>query len=482
MAEKKKFQKARRAKMGWIIAMLSLAMLTLTPACILSEHDGGPEESTTGWTWVSGSDTAGEAGVYGTKGTASASNFPGARGWHLAAADPAGKVWLFGGQGYDATDVNGHLNDLWKYDPTTQEWTWISGSDVNSAPGVYGVMGTSSPATVPGARDSCAYCMDSSGRLWVFGGFGFDRFDADGNLNDLWMFDSASLEWTWMSGGSTVDQVGTYGTKGVPAPSNVPGSRFRSLSWVDASGKIWLFGGHGVDAAGRVGDLNDLWEYDPTTNEWTWVAGSELNGQSGIYGTKGSAAPDNYPGSRDAPIGWRDSNDRVWIFGGTGYDRTGQTGQLNDLWRYDPATLQWTWVSGSDTINQAGVYGTQGTASASNAPGGTDGENSWLDSNGKFWFFGGNGYDEAGTLGLLNDLWKFDPTSSQWTWISGTKTAGRRPVYGTKGVRALSNSPGGRFHASVWLNASGELVLFGGQGRDAHGALNYLNDFWKYTR
>jgi len=41
------------------------------------------------------------------------------------ATDPAGNVWLFGGQGYDSAGKVGLLNDLWQYNPTTKQWTWI---------------------------------------------------------------------------------------------------------------------------------------------------------------------------------------------------------------------------------------------------------------------------------------------------------------------------------------------------------------------
>ena len=45
-----------------------------------------------------------------------------------------------------------------------------------------------------------------------------------------------------------------------------------------------------IDSAGNAGYLNDLWKYDRTNNEWTWVSGSNTVNQAGIYGTKGTAA------------------------------------------------------------------------------------------------------------------------------------------------------------------------------------------------
>ena len=482
MIEETKRTRRGRIRIAGIAAILSFAVLTLTSACVFSEKHEEEPESTTGWTWVSGSDSVGGAGVYGTKGTASSSNFPGARGYEQAQLDLSGKLWLFGGHGFDSADASGEINDLWKYNPSTLEWTWISGSNLVGAPGSYGVQRTASPTNVPGARDSYAFWMDLNGKLWVFGGFGYDVFGTRGILNDLWMFDPVSLEWTWVSGSETPGHAGIYGVKGVAAPANVPGSRYRSVSWIDSSGKFWLFGGFGADSAGADGDLNDLWQFDPATLEWTWVAGSELSDQVGIYGTKGTADPANVPGGRDASSSWRDSSGRFWLFGGEGYDAAGHLGLLSDLWMLDPASFEWTWVSGNNAVNQPGIYGTKGTASPSNIPGGNNGATGWLDPNGKFWLFGGNGYDASGNQGLLNDLWKYDPISSEWTWIAGGQSANQPGTYGTKGKRYLSNSPGGRYHTTSWISPNGELWLFGGDGLDADGNRNYLRDLWKYTR
>ena len=48
---------------------------------------------------------------------------------------------------------------------------------------------------------------------------------------------------------------GVYGPKGVPSPSNVPGSRVGAVSWIDNSGNLWLFGGLGKAAPGSGGML-----------------------------------------------------------------------------------------------------------------------------------------------------------------------------------------------------------------------------------
>jgi hypothetical protein len=47
-----------------------------------------------------------------------------------------------------------------------------------------------------------------------------------------------------MSGSNLTNQIGIYGTKGVPSQSNVPGGMLGSISWVDNEGSFWIFGGY----------------------------------------------------------------------------------------------------------------------------------------------------------------------------------------------------------------------------------------------
>ena len=152
---------------------------------------------------------------------------------------------------------------------------------------------------------------------------------------------STTGEWTWVGGSDTANAVGVYGTQGIAAASNVPGARSGSVSWIDGSGNLWLFGGWG-GAGDPAGDLNDLWEFNPSSKEWTWVSGSNTGNtygafsESGVYGTRGVASANNVPPPRDSAVSWADSSGNLWLFGGSGYDSTGALVGLNDLWRYQP--------------------------------------------------------------------------------------------------------------------------------------------------
>jgi N-acetylneuraminic acid mutarotase len=471
--------KIGRMKSAWKLVILVFSLSALLSACAESTN---PTPGPTGkWTWVSGSNVRGQAGIYGTQGTAAPSNVPGGRLAPVSWLDSSGKLWLFGG-GYDAYSSGGNLNDLWKYDPTTVEWTWVSGSNTINQTGIYGTQGTAAPSNVPGARSYAVSWIDPQGNLWLFGGEGDSSYGQLGFLNDLWKYDPTTLEWTWVSGSNTINQRGTYGTQGTAAPSNIPGGRETVVSWIDPQGNLWLFGGDGLDSAGNIGFLNDLWKYDPTTLEWTWVSGSSSVDQPGIYGTQGTAAPSNVPGGRETAVSWIDSSGKLWLFGGDAYDSASNHGLLNDLWKYDPVTLEWTWVSGSNAANQAGTYGTQGSAAPSNIPGAREFALSWIDSSGKVWLFGGLGYTTAGSQGLLNDLWKYDPATLEWTWVSGSNNRYQAGIYGTQGTGAPSNVPGAREMAVSWIDSSGKLWLFGGHGYDSASNGGALNDLWQYTR
>jgi N-acetylneuraminic acid mutarotase len=311
----------------------------------------------------------------------------------------------------------------------------------------------------------------------------------------------ATNGWTWMGGSKTVPSSGgnpgVYGTLGVPAPENIPGGRWQPLHWTDSSGHFWLFGGNGFDANGTIGLLNDLWEFNPSTNAWTWMGGSSTvpnvsgggGGNPGVYGTLGVPAAGNIPGGRDVDATWTDTSGNLWLFGGSGYDANGTLGLLDDLWKFNPSTNAWTWMGGSSTLPCSfcaigGVYGTLGVPAAGNIPGGRAVASSWTDMSGNLWLFGGGGFDANGHNGFLNDLWEFNPSTNEWTWMGGSSTLGtgdgRPGLYGALRVPAVGNVPGGRDRASSWTDMSGNLWLFAGVGYDINDTQGYLNDLWVF--
>jgi N-acetylneuraminic acid mutarotase len=236
---------------------------------------------------------------------------------------------------------------------------------------------------------------------------------------------SQTGQWTWMSGDSTPHQPSIVGTEGVPSPLNKPGARYGSVSWTDAAGNLWLFGGF-TRGGNNIGVYGDLWKYNPSSNEWTWVRGGPSD-----YGTKGIPLSTNMPPARHYAVSWTDAAGNFWLFGGGIND-----GYLNDLWKYDPSTNLWTWVSGDNIISQVSVFGTKGVPSPTNKPGARYGAVSWTDAAGNLWLMGGSYGNNR-----LNDLWKYDPSTNLWTWVSGDNTHNQPGVYGTKGVPSPNNQP-----------------------------------------
>ena len=207
---------------------------------------------------------------------------------------------------------------------------------------------------------------------------------------------SQANQWAWMNGDDRLPLHPVYGIQGVPSVNNTPGGRRSAATWNDALGNLWLFGGDGYSTRGGYGYLNDLWKYNPATNEWTWVKGDNTIEQFGVYGTQGTAAAGNKPGARYGSVSWSDASGNLWLFGGDSYTASSY-GDLNDLWKYNPATNQWTWVKGDNTSDQKGIYGTQGTAVAGNKPGARYGSVSWSDASGNLWLFGGMAMQPAAT-------------------------------------------------------------------------------------
>jgi hypothetical protein len=221
--------------------------------------------------------------------------------------------------------------------------------------------------------------------------------------------------------------------------TSLPVPRWGAVTWTDAAGLLWMFGGQD----GGNAFLNDLWKFNPATQIWTQVTGG-FN-QNGVYGTKGTPAAGNLPGGRWGATGRVDGSGNVWLFGGYGYDSTSATpGLLNDLWKFSGG--QWTWVSGGNTTNQNGVYGTLGTAAAANVPGGRQASTSWVDASGNFWVFGGYNLSPTGQPNAFNDLWEF--SGGQWKWASGANVVNQTGTYGTQGTAATGNTPA---RAGAWL-------------------------------
>ena len=174
-----------------------------------------------------------------------------------------------------------------------------------------------------------------------------------------------------MGGSSTIGsnggQPGIYGFLGSPTSTNIPGGRNSAASWVDKSGQLWMYGGEGFDGQGNSGQLNDLWEFNPTNNEWAWMGGSStLPAACATSGTRTlrlaralrhtRSARDQYqprkpPRRRQLDRGrdWQ-----LWLFGGIGsvFWASNDFSEIDqyDLWEFNTSTEQWAWMSGNSRL------------------------------------------------------------------------------------------------------------------------------------
>ena len=357
-----------------------------------------------------------------------------------------------------------------------QTLAYLTGSSSPGQDGVYGTMGVPAVANTPGARQYTVEWSDPASTVWIFGGYGYSS-GSPGCLNDLWKYDALTGMWTWMKGSNLSDQLGTYGTLNLPSSGNAPGGRYRSVSWRDTSGSLWLYGGYGFPKSGGPGKLSDLWKYDPSSGTWTWVNGSDQINIAPTHGTLRVFDASNTPGCREGASSWADASGNLWLFGGVSL-----FGHMNDLWKYSIAENKWAWMHGSSSQGQPGTYGTMGEAGPTNTPGGRISAAATVDTSGCLWLFGGQGYDYSGSGPAdLNDMWKYDPLlgTGYWTWMKGSNASAQYGVYGTKGVGTSTNTPGARVYSAFWTDTTGTLWLFGGTGFAAS-TTGYLNDLWAF--
>ena len=222
--------------------------------------------------------------------------------------------WEFGG-----IDADGFTNNamLRAANLNANTFTRVAGSPNREDPGSYNGQGN---AGTPAARAYAAYWRDASGNFWIFGGSN----PTQGKFNDLWRFNPTTSVFTLIKG-TAASNTASYGTINTSTASNFPPARELAAAVVGSDGKFYIFGG-----ANGTSYYNDLWQYDPTTNKWTWLKGSNTpNAFATEY--NGANSPTATPGATKGAMAWR-VNTTMWIYGGEGYVASGSVGRLADLW------------------------------------------------------------------------------------------------------------------------------------------------------
>ncbi len=271
--------------------------------------------------------------------------------------------------------------------------------------------------------------MDSSGNLWIYGGLGYADISASqaaGFLADLWMLNTQTLQWAWMGGNTGVNAGGVYGAQGVSDGTSCPHSLSNAASWQDASGNFWLYGGQ----AASGGVLDDFWKYSPATGQWTWISGDKgiTPLLAPVFGTPGVENAQNRPAGLYGGGSFTDADGNFWIFTGFGVSGSGGANvRLNVIWKYNPSTGKWTFMGGSTgSTAVAATYGVQGTASASNDPGGRQLSAFWTSLDGNVWLFDGFTYvGEGGSLFQRRAASPIASSKQSWARTARAITKGR---------------------------------------------------------
>jgi hypothetical protein len=272
-----------------------------------------------------------------------------------------------------------------------------------------------------------------------------DKFNYSGNINA-----TSELQ---LSEGGGVHAWKKFGD------SNIYRDRHRVV-WNPTKSVFYVFGGEQ-----QGGYSNDLYEYNPTTNQWSQK------------GTSGG------PNGRASPLVVYDTgNDLLWVYGG----RRDWDQRNRELWAYNPNTDSWTqYANGPEAVcDHAGAY--IPTTGHIVSWGGYTG--SWTDINHEVWLYnittnswwqmhnytkryyndavwcpktetvlfhgGASAWSQSGGWTFMNELNEYFPATD--TWVNRTPNGDR--------VRM----------AIAWDTLNEKMILHGGNNP------NRMSDTWYY--
>jgi hypothetical protein len=183
-------------------------------------------------------------------------------------------------------------------------------------------------------------------------------------------------------------QPAVYGTLGLPDPRNAPGGGNPAATWTDHNGNFWLFGDVSSDLTGQnggfyKGDVNTLWVFNPSTNEWAGMGGDYAasncsvivfspipfivcDGSQGVLGNQSVPGSANTPPARVGAVSWTDKGGNFWLFSGGGTNLSDNTGNVNDLWEYQPSMSTLPAATAPVFSLKSGVYESGGPLIISN--------------------------------------------------------------------------------------------------------------------
>jgi gliding motility-associated-like protein len=379
-----------------------------------------------------------------------------------------GNFWILGANtGLDSNGSSVAYDGLWKYDVPTGLWTWMNGPALLSTPGlsIYGVQGVPSPQNFPANGGGSLHNLtwtDLSNNLWLFGA-GSGAIPGPSPNADLWKYNIATNEWTWMHGPNTTPQPANYGTLQVPAATNLPPGAFENeAGWVDNSSNLWMYGS----------EYDAMWKFDISINQWTWMSGQSQGALIPVnYGQRGVPAATNTPGSRTIFTNFTDRCGNFWFYGSSRDPFNAP--QTREMWMYNPTTYLWTWMAGDPiATSDYDPEFTQQCVATDSLPGSGSAEcrQAWTDKDYRFWMF-------STDAGNSSELCMFDPITLKFTWVAGTLSTSSG-IYGSQGIPATTNTPGSMLGACAFTAINGDLWLYGSTTDPT--TFQTINTLWRY--
>jgi hypothetical protein len=323
--------------------------------------------------------------IGGIIGQESPTAHPGGRNRMASAVDNNGNIWMFGGLYYEKNVSEIFTkSDLWMYNTKTRKFTYYddyAGSQ-----------------TKPSERYRARAWFDDANNMWMYGG-AVDTPNGSFSYNDLWMFNTTSKSWIFISGNKNQAYCKNCSNGSYPAIAGTGGTQYfpRSRSdyayWKDSFGNIWIYGGyaesHGTDEYG------DLWKFNPSTKVWTLISGDDaLNPPKTAIN----------PGSRNAPYCWVGTDNKLYMTGGLRQ----YLYFLRDIWRVNPANGNWEAVNiDNSLINQLPVSSGLRIENSSNIPGASVNTLNHLTTGSHTYMFSGYGMGSNNLLGLTGAMWRY---------------------------------------------------------------------------
>jgi N-acetylneuraminic acid mutarotase len=148
-----------------------------------------------------------------------------------------------------STTLSTRTNETWEYDYSGNTWTMLDPTIVGP------------PGGLPGRIHHAMVYDDNAGVIIMMGGLGREN-GSSVLLDDTWEYSRGSNTWTKLQ--PTIEG-GTFVARYLHA-----------MAYDPAADTTILLGGLDVNGT----ELGDTWEYDHSTNTWTWIDTTIVGGSS----------------------------------------------------------------------------------------------------------------------------------------------------------------------------------------------------------